>query len=209
MNQDYKIHRWDSVIMPNNKGLKPIQQPMIYIKPDETLLQFATDNHNELLVDISFLPLKKVRGRFYKSSDIYNMSNLFKVTGLYVIVLDIDWDGYPDNLGVVNIFGYNGGVCEKDLIKNKEADEREDKREDKREEKREEKEEDKREEKEEDKREDKEDYNQPLKSHRNIEEKYTRGEDNNTPKQNCFQPEVIYGIVMTIIIITGVIILIK
>lgn len=128
MNQDYKIHRWDSVIISTNKKCltpTPIaSKPMLYIKPDNTLLQFAKDNNNELLVDVEYgtrFPniKRRVKGQFYKSSEIYKRPNFFNTTGLYIIVLDTDWDGYPDTLGVVNIFGYKGGIPETELVKDK------------------------------------------------------------------------------------------
>ena len=53
---------------------------------------------------------KKITGVLYKSSDITKCSNFFNKTGLYVIVLESDWYGYPDFLGECDIFGLEGDV---------------------------------------------------------------------------------------------------
>ena len=53
---------------------------------------------------------KKITGVLKKSSDITKCSNFFNKTGLYVIVLESDWYGYPDFSGECDIFGLEGDV---------------------------------------------------------------------------------------------------
>ena len=108
MSNSYKIYRWDSFLY--NKNISPI----IYVKPDDTLLKFAKKNNNALLIRVSksnsIYDGKKIAGILYKSSDITKCSNFFNKTGLYVIVLESDWYGYPDFLGECDIFGLEGDV---------------------------------------------------------------------------------------------------
>jgi hypothetical protein len=107
MSNSYKIYRWDSFLY--NKNISPI----IYVKPDDTLLKFAKENNNTLLIRVSksnsIYDGKKIAGVLYKSSDI-TKCNFFNKTGLYVIVLESDWYGYPDFLGECDIFGLKGDV---------------------------------------------------------------------------------------------------
>lgn len=98
--QTYKIHRWDAVLLGKNTDPRPI----IYVKPDESLLKFARENKNALLVNIQdsegVYDDKHIIGIFTKSSDIPNYRpNFFNKTDLYVIVLTSDWHGYPNSLG--------------------------------------------------------------------------------------------------------------
>ena len=107
----YKIHRWDSVLF--NNSVDPV--PVIYLKPDNNLLKFASDNKNAILVEIngtnSIYDKKRIAGLWYKTSDIpHYRPNFFENTGLYVIVLQAPWHSYPDCLGDCNIFGLVGGV---------------------------------------------------------------------------------------------------
>jgi hypothetical protein len=109
MSNSYKIYRWDSFLY--NKNISPI----IYVKPDDTLLKFAKENNNTLLIRVSksnsIYDGKKIAGVLYKSSDITKCNNFFNKTGLYVIVLESDWYGYPDFLGECDIFGLKGDVA--------------------------------------------------------------------------------------------------
>ena len=111
MSQTYKIHRWDAVLFGNSTDPTPI----IYIEPNDTLLEFAKKNKNTLLVELqthgSIYDKKLVRGVWAKSSEIPNCrENFFEKTGLYVIVLQTPWHGYPDFLGDVAIYGLTGEV---------------------------------------------------------------------------------------------------
>lgn len=107
----YKIERWDGVLFGKSTDIVPI----IYIKPDETLLKFAKENLDALLVQISgtssIFDGKKVSGVFRKSSEIPNCRlGYFEATGYYVIVLNAEWHGYPDCLGECEIFGLIGDI---------------------------------------------------------------------------------------------------
>lgn len=115
-NPIYKIHRWDSVLFGNNEYATPI----IYVKPDDILFEFAKVNKDALLVRInsteSIYDNKRITGVFSSSSEIPNCRPVFfNKTGLYVIVLQAEWHGYPDSLGFCEIFGLKGGVPYKDV----------------------------------------------------------------------------------------------
>ena len=116
--QVYKIERWDGVSWD---GVTPV--PIIYIKPDDKLMKLASDNDNTLLLKIN-TPLEIYNNRlmygiFAKSSEIPNCrSNFFKKTGLYVIVLQSEWGGYPDCLGTCEVFGVsNNDSVSKEMYK--------------------------------------------------------------------------------------------
>jgi hypothetical protein len=117
MNHTYKIHRWDSVIF-DNKTLRPIPAPIIYIKPDKNLIKFAEENSNQIVVKIynSIYDTRYIPGKWLKSSDIPNYRPIFfDETELYVIVLQDHWTGYPESLGECEIYGLTGGVSAKTL----------------------------------------------------------------------------------------------
>ncbi len=110
MSKTYKIHRWDAVLFGNSTDPTPI----IYIKANSDLLEFAKANKDALLVDLkipdSIYNDKLVAGLWFKSSDIPNCRpEFFEKTELYVIVLQAPWHGYPDNLGEIAISGLYGG----------------------------------------------------------------------------------------------------
>lgn len=116
MSQTYKIYRWDSVLFGNDTDPTPI----IYVKADQTVLDFAKANKNLLLVKLhvpgSIYDNKKVIGTWNRSSDIPNCRiNFFEKTELYVIVLQAPWHGYPDCLGDCSIYGVEGGIKATDL----------------------------------------------------------------------------------------------
>jgi len=108
MSNSYKIYRWDSFLYSKD----PV--PIIYVKPDDALLKFAKQNNNALLIRVSnsnsIYDGKKIAGVLYKSYEVTKCINFFNKTGLYIIVLDSDWYGYPDSLGECDIFGLEGDV---------------------------------------------------------------------------------------------------
>lgn len=116
MSQTFKIYRWDSVLFGNNTD--PV--PIIYAKPEKSLLEFAEKNKNVLLVKLhapgSIYDNKKVIGVWRKSSEIPNCRiNFFEETELYVIVLYAPWHGYPDYLGKFSVYGLEGGKKATDI----------------------------------------------------------------------------------------------
>lgn len=116
MSQTYKIHRWDAVLFGDSTDPTPI----IYIKPDDTLLNFAKTNKKALLVEFvvpdTIYDTKRVTGIWSKSSDIPNCREVFfEKTKLYVIVLQAPWHGYPKCLGEIKVFGLKGGVPAKEI----------------------------------------------------------------------------------------------
>lgn len=113
MSNTYKIYRWDPMISEKN-----IIHPMIYIKADDTLLTFAKDNNNAVLVKIkgtnTIYDGKEIVGMFASSRDYPNCRPVFfNATKYYVISLLCDWHIYPkapDFLGFCEIYGLKGGV---------------------------------------------------------------------------------------------------
>ena len=106
----YKIKRWDGVLFGNSVNVTPI----IYVKPDDNLLQFAKENNDTLLIKIkrtsSIYDNKFVSAILRKSVDVPNcLPNFFKKTGYYVLILKAEWHGYPDYLGEFEPFGFKGG----------------------------------------------------------------------------------------------------
>lgn len=109
----YKIYRWDPVLFSKSNDPTPI--PVICIKPDKGLLDFAKDNNNTFLVEIlntnNIYQDKKIVATFTKSSDAFNFTpNMFKEDGLYALALQCEWYEYPDCNGDCKIYGITGGV---------------------------------------------------------------------------------------------------
>jgi hypothetical protein len=104
----YKIERWDPVIPTGHT--QPL--PMIYIKPDETLVKLAEDNFYTVIVEISgtgkLYDTKPMVG-IIDSSGYYPQfrPNFFNDKKLLVITLMCDWIGYGD-LGAACIHGFTG-----------------------------------------------------------------------------------------------------
>ena len=112
----YSIKRWDAVLFGNNEYPTPI----IYVEPEENLLEFAKINEDALLVSIkstnSKYENKKIPGIFASSSEIPNCRPVFfNKTKLSVIVLDCEWIGYPQLLGSCEIYVLKGGVPIKEI----------------------------------------------------------------------------------------------
>ena len=101
----YNIFRWDGILAKN--GLN--KQPIIYINPDTSFLEFAKNNDYVLLVEINdtntIYDGKRIIGYVNKSSFMPNFS---EQTNLYVIALESAWYGGPEigNLGTATFFGF-------------------------------------------------------------------------------------------------------
>jgi len=100
-------------------GNNIIPNPMIYIKADDTLLKFAKENNNAVLVKIKgtntiYDDGKEIVGMFSSSRDYPNCRPVFfNATKYYVISLLCDWHIYPkapNFLGFCEIYGLKGGV---------------------------------------------------------------------------------------------------
>lgn len=105
----YEIKRWDSVIYGN--GTYPM--PMVYFKPDEEFYKYAKENEYMIIVTIqgsnSHYDGKPLVGVIDSSATFPNdRPNFFNETGYLVITLFCNWNGYPPNLGVMNIRGREG-----------------------------------------------------------------------------------------------------
>ena len=103
---EYKIERWD-VIYDDKLNLK---RPLVYIVPDQTLVDFAKINKDTLYATIrgtgnncydnksqvSLVSIKETR------------PNLFDKTGYYTLQFsDAVWVGYPKLMGTVSFEGVN------------------------------------------------------------------------------------------------------
>lgn len=99
--KSYKIHRWDAVLFGSNVNPKPV----IYVKPDDLLLKYVCEN-KKISVKINVpgdnrYGCKTLSGLFLTNP--INPNYCMK-TGLYVIVLNVSWYGYPNDLGTCEIF---------------------------------------------------------------------------------------------------------
>lgn len=103
---EYEIKRWDAMSTNNKKF------PVIYVKPDETLLGASRVNSSVLMCTInnteSIYDQKSIAGVIIPSGSFPNQRpNFFKATGLYAIQLVSDWHGYPPQNGMVSFAGIN------------------------------------------------------------------------------------------------------
>jgi hypothetical protein len=101
---EYKIERWD-VVYDDKMDMK---RPILYIVPDESLIEFAKINTNSLTIRMTGTGIDCYDKIGLKaelvSSSIYpnNRPNFFTSTGYYVVILkDTIWLGYPKYLGKV------------------------------------------------------------------------------------------------------------
>ena len=81
-------------------GNSSTRVPMIYIKPDLSLLKFVRENHFVVACEISGTGTvydgKKIPGIMDKSCYIPNgRPNFFDKNGYYVVTLWSNWYGYP------------------------------------------------------------------------------------------------------------------
>lgn len=107
----YEIKRWDPVVFGNN--VNPF--PVIYIKPDEKFLEFASENNNTLIVKIdgtnTIYDGKAMIGVLNPSGNMPNCRpNFFDKTKLYTVALYASWYTYPDydKLGTATFTGLKG-----------------------------------------------------------------------------------------------------
>lgn len=107
----YEIKRWDPVVFGNN--INPF--PVIYIKPDEKFLEFASENKNTLIVKIdgtnTIYDGKAMIGVLNPSGNMPNCRpNFFDKTKLYTVALYASWYKYPDynTLGTATFTGLKG-----------------------------------------------------------------------------------------------------
>lgn len=108
----YNIKRWDVIMFNNNNKV-----PIIYIKPDISLLEYLNNNQPVVSLEISdtntIYDGKKLTGLVNRSCCLLNNNNYncrpnyYEETGYYVITLVSGWYGYPnpDKLGIAIIKG--------------------------------------------------------------------------------------------------------
>lgn len=126
----YDIVSWDPV--HTSEGVKA----MIYLKPDLKLLNLFNKSpmFNTMLVvegtDNNLYNGRVMFGKIDKSSDVPSYrQNFFNYTGLYVITLDTNWNGYPKKNGK---FSVSEGVVREliDTIEPRKIEEKVDKKDD-------------------------------------------------------------------------------
>jgi hypothetical protein len=103
----YDIVRWDAVIPRDNT----FPLPMLYIKGDENFVKYAKENNNYVLVTISGTDIYdgEVTGVIASSGLFPDLRPYyFNETGNFTIVIMRNWNGYPDNKGMVLVQGVAG-----------------------------------------------------------------------------------------------------
>jgi len=105
MNQ-YQIIRWDVIKNDYTKT------PVIYIKPDSKLLEFAASNSNAVMIKVSGTGTEydgnEIPATLDKSNAIsHNECDYFERTGNYILTLHSNWYGYPHpkKLGTLLVVG--------------------------------------------------------------------------------------------------------
>ena len=102
----YNILRWDVIRFKDSIT----DVPIVYIKPDASLLAFITTNKGACILEINgtHKPYdgQKIQGVIYQSSELPNPRPVyFKQTGEYIIVLNSGWYGYPTSFGEITFYG--------------------------------------------------------------------------------------------------------
>lgn len=102
----YEIKRWDVILVNGHR------QPIIYVKPDLIFMNFIKESKYNVVCVITETDMvydnQKIHGIVSESSFVPSCRpNFFNDTGLYVIVLNSSWNGYPvtNKLGSVQFFG--------------------------------------------------------------------------------------------------------
>ncbi len=96
----YKIVRWDAVL--NDCTIIP--KPFIYFHPDLELLEFLKRNNFRVRVTISGSNSRYDGGKIWAIAKKSTFAagcrpNFFEGTELWVLTLDVIWNGYPKSLG--------------------------------------------------------------------------------------------------------------
>ena len=106
---EYKIERWDAIYDDKLN----IKRPLVYIVPDQTLVDFAKINKDTL-----YATIKGTGNNCYDNKSRVSLvsiketrPNLFDNTGYYTLQFsDAIWLGYPKKLGSVSFEGVNKQV---------------------------------------------------------------------------------------------------
>ena len=93
----YKIKRWDARLTSVENNINP----MVYIEIDDLLediniLTGKIINTNSIYDNIEFKAT-------LKPTSLIQGPNFFKKNGLYVLILDTDWEGYPPQKGYFKV----------------------------------------------------------------------------------------------------------
>ena len=103
---EFKIMRWDPVIVGNNN--EPF--PMFYIKPEGDFAEYIKKNDYIFLVTVDETGMdydkRSVKGIVSNTLHYPNYRpNFFNETGYYSVTLFTNWIGYPGNNGKVMLQG--------------------------------------------------------------------------------------------------------
>ena len=108
MIKTYPIKRWDSVINHEFVIQKGDSLPALYVLPDKELLDLMAENNFRIPVKIigtvSCYDEKVVMATCKPSAVTAGFRpNFQEQTGLFVIVPELTWSGYPENMGSVRV----------------------------------------------------------------------------------------------------------
>ena len=102
---EYKIERWDPVIVDKNQ----FPMPMIYIKPDKKFLDYAKENDYMIVGTVKGTNTeydgRAMAGVIDSSGYFPNFRpNFYNDKGYFVVTFFAQWKGYPkeDENGIVN-----------------------------------------------------------------------------------------------------------
>lgn len=100
---EYQIERWDSVLVDGHR------LPMIYFRPDSGIMEMFKNSNYVTACIIRRTGLQydnqTMLGSVNSSANVpNNRPNFFESSGLYVVVLQSSWNGYPryNQLGSVS-----------------------------------------------------------------------------------------------------------
>ena len=106
MSRTYDIQRWDGIILPT----LTVPQPGIYIKPDDELFRLLNTREK---VAIKIKGTASVYDNMLAFAEIRKSElvggyrpNFQQKTGLSVVLPAIQWEGYPNRLGQVEILDF-------------------------------------------------------------------------------------------------------
>ena len=108
MIKTYPIKRWDSVINHEFVIQKGDSLPALYVLPDKELLDLMAENNYRFPVKIigtvSCYDEKVVMATCKPAAVTAGFRpNFQEQTGLFVIIPELTWSGYPENMGSVKV----------------------------------------------------------------------------------------------------------
>jgi len=106
MSKSYKIVRWDGIITPSN----PSAVPGLYIQPDQALIDLQNERGqiSIKIVNTNSAYDQKLAFAIVQPSAITGgfRPNFQDQTDLWVVLPEIVWEGYPRDLGHVEVLDF-------------------------------------------------------------------------------------------------------